>query len=208
MELVLLQDLQSSYASGWARVANSSGLGDVQIGDRFREQGFGPGSEEMEVAGLNISAVGGASQLFFNRAANATQPMVHRLGAVMLQVGIKTEEAAAERTQQDERSEPPREVSAMTPTAPAPVTAESLGWYPLEPDEAVALEPTLDHNGGDAAGLTFTINAAASATAPRVPVDAQEPLVALKRKRGRPIGSRNKPKAEIKEEVALPAGFN
>lgn len=91
MELVLLQDVQNSFSSGWIRVANTSGLNDVHIGDRFREQGFGPGAEELEVAGVNISPVGGLSQLFVNRGGNATKPEVHRLGAVLEQVGIKVE---------------------------------------------------------------------------------------------------------------------
>jgi hypothetical protein len=89
MELVFLQDVQGGYASNWARIANTEGVKDIHIGDRFREQGFGPGAEELEVAGVDISPIGGASRLFFNRAANATQPEVHRLGAVFLQVGIK-----------------------------------------------------------------------------------------------------------------------
>jgi hypothetical protein len=89
MELVLLSDFQKSYASDWMRVANTSGLSDVHIGDRFREQGFGAGAEELEVDGLGISEVGGLSRLHVIRAANATQPETHRLGAVFLQVGIK-----------------------------------------------------------------------------------------------------------------------
>ena len=89
MELVLLSDFQKSYASDWMRVANTSGLKNVQIGDRFREQGFGAGAEELEVDGLGISDVGGLSRLHVIRAANATQPETHRLGAVFLQVGIK-----------------------------------------------------------------------------------------------------------------------
>lgn len=88
MELVLLGDIQNGYASNWARIANTEGVDKIQIGDRFREQGFGQGAEELEVAGLDISPVGGASRLFFNRAANATQPEVHRLGAVLLPVAV------------------------------------------------------------------------------------------------------------------------
>jgi hypothetical protein len=89
MDLVLLQDIQGGYASNWARIANTAGVKDIHIGDRFREQGFGPGAEELEVAGSEISPIGGASRLFFHRAANATQPMPHRLGAVLEQVGVK-----------------------------------------------------------------------------------------------------------------------
>jgi hypothetical protein len=88
MELVLLGDIQNGYASNWARIANTDGVADIKIGDRFREQGFGQGAEELEVAGVDISPIGGASRLFFNRAANATQPEVHRLGAVLLPVGM------------------------------------------------------------------------------------------------------------------------
>lgn len=90
MELVLLADCQNSYAAQWIRVASTAGLKDVRIGDRFREQGFGPGSEEFQVDGIDISPVSGASKLFVIRAANATQPMTHRLGAVLEQVGIAT----------------------------------------------------------------------------------------------------------------------
>jgi hypothetical protein len=89
MELVFLQDVQGGYASNWARIANTEGVKDIKIGDRFREQGFGPGAEELEVAGVDISPIGGASRLFFNRAANATQPEVHRLGAVFFPVFLK-----------------------------------------------------------------------------------------------------------------------
>ena len=84
MELVLLGDIQGGYGSNWYRVANTEGVSEIQIGDRFREKGYGPGSEELEVAGVDISVVGGFSRIFFNRAANATQPEVHRLGAVLL----------------------------------------------------------------------------------------------------------------------------
>jgi hypothetical protein len=195
VELVLLGDLQSGYSQTWARVANTEGVHDIQIGDRFREQGFGPGAEELEVAGVDISQVGGASRVFVIRAANATQPEVHRLGAVFLQVGIKPK---AEATVEVEPilETPGRKVDEV-PLSPAstvaPVTAEELGWYPLEPDEAVAIESSLDHNGSNATSHTASVES------------QTEPLVALKRKRGRPIGSRNKPRVE---EVALPAGFD
>ena len=89
MELVLLADYQNSFASNWCRVANTAGVNDIHIGDRFREQGVGQGGEELEVAGVDISPVHGFSRLFFNRGANATKPEVHRLGAVFEQVGIK-----------------------------------------------------------------------------------------------------------------------
>ncbi len=91
MELVLLQDVYSSYAANWARVANTSGIDRIQIGDRFREQGVGPGGEELEVAGISLSPVGGVSKIFFNRCANVTQPGLHRLGAVLEQVGISVQ---------------------------------------------------------------------------------------------------------------------
>src|SRR6202171_3607896 len=109
MDLVLLHDLQSSFASNWARIANTAGTKDIQIGDRFREQGFGAGAEELEVAGVDISPIGGASRLFFNRAANATQPMTQRLGAVLAQVGIKA-------TTTDPRYQPLREQVNENPT--------------------------------------------------------------------------------------------
>src|ERR1700674_894027 len=88
MELVLLHDLQNSFASNWIRIANTSGVEEIQIGDAFREQGFGHGAEELKVAGVDISKVGGASRLFMDRAANNTQPEVHRLGCVFELVRI------------------------------------------------------------------------------------------------------------------------
>jgi hypothetical protein len=88
MELVLLADVQGGYGSQWIRIANTQGVAEIKIGDCFREQGFGQGSEELKVAGVDISPVGGASKIFVDRGANATQPMTHRLGAVMEQVGV------------------------------------------------------------------------------------------------------------------------
>ncbi len=89
VELVLLQDVYSSYAANWARVANTSGIDRIQVGDRFREQGVGPGGEELEVAGISLSPVGGVSKIFFNRCANVTQPSLHRLGAVLEMVTVR-----------------------------------------------------------------------------------------------------------------------
>src|SRR2546426_6135279 len=80
MQLVLLQDMVSSYAANWARVANSEGIERIQIGDCFKEQGT---YEELKVAGIDIPPVGGASRLYFERCANATQPQTHRIGAVL-----------------------------------------------------------------------------------------------------------------------------
>jgi hypothetical protein len=134
------------------RIANTHGVADIHIGDRFREQGFGPGAEELEVAGVNISQVGGASQLFFNRAANATKPEVHRLGAVFNQVGIKVGAAV------DPAYQPLRETVGVTDAT------------------------------------NFTAPPAYSVS---------EEVVPPKRGRGRPPGSKNRPKAE----VAFPTGF-
>lgn len=145
MELVVLHDLQSSFASNWARVANTTGIDQVKVGDCFRERGFGPGAEEMRVDGVDISVVGGASRLFFNRAANNTKPEVHRLGAVFDQTNVRVSEV-------DPRYQPLRETV-------------SVGWAQVEPE---------------------------------LPALAGAP-----RKRGRPAGSKNKPK----EEVAFPPGF-
>jgi hypothetical protein len=125
MELVFLQDVQGGYASNWARIANTTGVNDIHIGDRFREQGFGPGAEELEVAGVDISPIGGASRLFFNRAANATQPEVHRLGAVFLQVSIQP--AAVDPAYQPLR-ETINTTDAVTFSGPAqPALAGSFG---------------------------------------------------------------------------------
>jgi len=88
MELVLLADVQNGYASSWIRIANTAGVEDIHIGDCFREQGFGKGAEELKVAGVDISPVGGFSKLFVDRGANATQPEVHRLGCVFEMVSI------------------------------------------------------------------------------------------------------------------------
>jgi hypothetical protein len=92
VELVLLQDVQGGYGSNWYRVAKTEGVEQIKVGDRFREQGFGQGAEELEVGGIDISVVGGASRLYFIRAANATQPEVHRLGAVLLPTYSKAAE--------------------------------------------------------------------------------------------------------------------
>jgi hypothetical protein len=92
VELVLLQDVQGGYGSNWYRVAKTEGVDQIKVGDRFREQGFGQGAEELEVGGIDISVVGGASRLYFIRAANATQPEVHRLGAVLLPTYSKAAE--------------------------------------------------------------------------------------------------------------------
>jgi hypothetical protein len=161
VELVLLADFQKSYASDWMRVANTEGVKDIRIGDRFREQGFGAGAEELEVDGLGISEVGGLSRLHVIRAANATQPEVHRLGAVFLQVGIKA--AVIDPTYQ-----PLREI--INGTDAVVVTSEPF------------------------AGLPERLQSTAG---------TPEAMVAMKRGRGRPKGSKN----VVKEEVAFPAGF-
>lgn len=177
MELVLLGDIQNGYASNWARIANTSGVAEIQIGDRFREQGFGQGAEELEVAGIDISVVGGASRLFFNRAANATQPEVHRLGAVLLQVGIKAESNGVPVfVGQTVSNSPLAEVVEFHPPSREEVIAEVAK---IDPPLAAALSETAT-NGGEPG-----------------------PLAPLKRGRGRPKGAKNK----AKEEVAFPPGF-
>ena len=169
MILCLLQDVQSSFASNWARVANLPGLADIHIGDRFREQGVGPGGEELEVAGVDISPVGGFSRLFFNRGANATQPEVHRLGAVLEPVGI-----------------------LVRPIGP-PIDGGT--FQPIE----IINVPSAAHS------ITNSpTNGSASAESLPPPEGVKtEPLVPLKRGRGRPAGSKNK----AKQEVVLPVGF-
>lgn len=139
MELVLLQDVQSGYGSGWVRIANTEGVHQIQINDRFREQGFGQGAEELEVAGIDISPVGGLSKLYVNRGAGATQPEIHRLGAVFYPISVA------------QTSQP--EVAAVDaePVAPVVVTTPSTGT---------------------------------TATSDFVPLP----------KRGRPLGSKNKPR--------------
>lgn len=161
MELVLLADCQSSFASSWQRVANTQGIKDIHIGDRFREQGFGVGAEELEVAGVDISPVGGFSRLYFNRGGNATKPEVHRLGAVFEQVGIEGAE---------------HELAGVAVTA----------------------------NTSAAISITnVQTNGSASAEVSPPSEGTTEPLVPLKRGRGRPPGSKNK----TKQEVVLPVGF-
>jgi hypothetical protein len=146
MELVLLADVQNGYGSQWIRIANTAGVGEIQIGDCFREQGFGPGAEELKVAGIDISRVGGASKLFVDRAANATQPEIHRLGCVFDHVRIE----------------------------PEPVTLDASNFTALPSYE-------IDHvQHGD------------------ITIRQQS------RGRGRPPGSKNKPKPE---RVEMPVGF-
>ena len=159
MILCILQDVQSSFASNWARVANLPGLADIHIGDRFREQGVGPGGEELEVAGVDISPVGGFSRLFFNRGANATKPDVHRLGAVFEQVGIKALVV-------DPAYQPLRET--INGTDAVAVTAEPFS-------EGVIVKMA----------------------------GAPDEFIPAKRGRGRPPGSKNK----ARDEVKLPVGF-
>lgn len=167
MELVLLQDVQSSFGSNWARVANTSGVREIQIGDRFREQGFGPGAEELEVAGVDISPVGGMSRLFFNRGGNATKPEVHRLGAVLEQVGIKV--LALEVTQ------------SVTTVSDSLVNGKPIPLINKSEATAVTNQPT---------------NGSASAV-PVIASADDEPLVPVaKRRRGRPPGSKNRTKAQ------------
>jgi hypothetical protein len=96
MELILLNDVVASYGSLWLRVANSRDLPQVKIHDRFREQGFGEGAEELEVEGIDLSPVSGASRIFVRRAANNTKAEVHRLGAVMMQVNQDSVEVIRE----------------------------------------------------------------------------------------------------------------
>jgi hypothetical protein len=174
VELVLLSDFQKSYASDWMRVANTSGLGDVHIGDRFREQGFGAGAEELEVDGLQISDVGGLSRLHVIRAANATQPETHRLGAVFLQVGIKP--AAV-----DPAYQPLREI--MNGTDAVGMTATNGG------------EPMPDIEGP-------TENTEAEPIDP-YSLGMEAPIEPVKRGRGRPPGSKNKKTEEIKLPVGF-----
>lgn len=194
MELVLLGDIQNGYASNWARIANTAGVAEIQIGDRFREQGFGQGAEELEVAGIDISVVGGASRLFFNRAANATQPEVHRLGAVLLQVGIKAEKDGDVSTT----------VSVLRTVEEVPSNPADLDITDVLMDN-FAIRPF----GGDVSETPTANGSAAPDEQVEIPAgiasdaDTTEPLVPLKRGRGRPRGAKNK----AKEEVAFPPGF-
>ncbi len=173
MELVLLQDVVSSYASNWARIALTAGVKDIHIGDRFREQGFGPGAEEMEVAGIDLSPVGGASRIFFNRCANATQPMTHRLGAVFELVSTKS-------------------------------LVVDLAYQPLRETVNVAVEPEVfDDKMHDALKVAVATMERPGNDATGESAAPPPPLVPLKRGRGRPPGSKNKPK----DDVELPVGF-
>lgn len=85
MEIVILDNMVATYAGNWVRVANTAGYDRIQIHDRFREQGFGEGAEEIEVEGVDFSPIGGASRLFVRRAANNTKAEIHKSGVVMLQ---------------------------------------------------------------------------------------------------------------------------
>jgi hypothetical protein len=179
MELVFLSDMQLSFASNWQRVANTAGVKDITIGDRFREQGFGPGAEELEVAGIELSPIGGLSRLFFNRGANATKPDVHRLGCVFEQVGIKP--AAV-----DPAYQPPRETingtDALVIAAEATVDDSERMIAALPPDQRL---------GPPWAGIPPELGPGLETVPP------------VKRGRGRPPGSKNKKTEEIK----LPVGF-
>lgn len=84
-EIVALQDMVATYSSGWLKIANTQGHDHIQIKDRFREQGFGDGAEELEVEGVDFSPIGGASRIFVRRAANNTKAETHKLGCVFLQ---------------------------------------------------------------------------------------------------------------------------
>lgn len=88
-ELVLLQDVVASYGSLWVRIANTQGHDQIKMHDRFREQGFGEGAEELEIEGVDFSPVSGASRVFVRRAANNTRAEVHRMGAVMQRVATE-----------------------------------------------------------------------------------------------------------------------
>ena len=134
MELVLLADLQNSFASDWIRVANTSGLKDVHIGDRFREQGQGAGLEELEVDGLGISDVGGLSRLHVIRGGNATQPMTHRLGAVLEQVGIAAKEV-------DPAYQPLRETINGTQAYVVTVSDQTVGDSLVDGKPIEAIQP-------------------------------------------------------------------
>lgn len=168
MELVILQDVVASFSSNWLRVANTAGLNSVQIKDRFREQGFGEGAEELEVEGIDISPVGGASRIFFRRAANNTQAEVHKLGCVFLQ-------------------------TYPVPPLLQPIDANNAlvntGWHiPISTVNAAA------------SGITVSdvqVNTAVGIAEPEEPefITAGGTQYANpKRGRGRPPGSKNKPK--------------
>lgn len=86
MQIVILSDLVGSYLSTWVRLANTAGYDQIKPGDRFREQGFGEGCEELEVDGVDFSPVGGASRLHVIRAGNNTRVEVHRAGMVFEQI--------------------------------------------------------------------------------------------------------------------------
>lgn len=180
MELVFLSDMQLSFASNWQRVANTAGVQHITIGDRFREQGFGPGAEELEVAGIELSPIGGLSRLFFNRGANATKPDVHRLGCVFDQVGIKP--AAV-----DPAYQPLREI--INGTDAVTISSDSSS---SNREEGVV--------GSATAPLESEGEAPRRSVASPVEVIPNPPL---KRGRGRPPGSKNKKTEEIK----LPVGF-
>lgn len=91
MEIVILDNMVATYAGNWVRIANAQGYDRIQIHDRFREQGFGEGAEEIEVEGVDFSPIGGASRLFVRRAANNTKAEIHKSGVVMLQTNVERE---------------------------------------------------------------------------------------------------------------------
>jgi hypothetical protein len=155
MELVLLQDVVASYGSLWIRVANTQGHEGIQMHDRFREKGFGEGAEELEIEGVDISPVSGASRIFFRRAANNTRAEVHRLGAVMQLVGSPT---------------------------------------------SIAYGPSIDIRDNV---LLTDIAQVVVKQLPEIPEGLVTPPI--KRGRGRPPGSKNKPKAPLQSRPQVPA---
>ena len=81
--MVVLQDVMSSYASTWLRIAKTQGTETIRVGDVFREVGFGEGAEEMKVEAFEISPIPGGSRLLLLRAYHSTPPQSYRTGAVL-----------------------------------------------------------------------------------------------------------------------------
>lgn len=86
LEIVLLQDVLSSYASNWLRMATTTGADTIKQGDVFRERGFGEGAEELLVDALDISPIPGGSRILFRRCHHSTKPQSYRMGAVLLRI--------------------------------------------------------------------------------------------------------------------------
>lgn len=169
MQLVILKDAVAGYATLWLPVANTDDLDQIKIGDRFRAKGFGEGAEVLNVEAIDPSIIPGASRIFFNRGFGGTAVETHRLGQVFIRL--------------NETSDKHVVLAAGDP----PVTVRN--------GDTVTFPPyTMSISREDAEDMGLASVTPASEQTERV-LEAN-PLTA-KRGRGRPPGSRNKPRQPL-----------